>query len=171
MPVTVLDRTRTTVLDTGRFSTLDNQVDVTTGTVRAKARFANTKEALFPNQFVNVRLLLQTLKDVVVVPVGAMRNSSSGEFVYVLDEATRTVKQRPVKRGAATDDRIVIAQGLQAGEKVITEGADRAEGRRTRDAAGRCAGGGRGRRPARRPRCGFWRVGRMGRASCGLGRG
>ncbi|MFA6262681.1 MAG: efflux RND transporter periplasmic adaptor subunit, partial [Bacteroidia bacterium] len=125
MPVTALDRTRATVLGSGRFATLDNQVDTQTGTVRAKARFANAKEALFPNQFVNVRLLLQTVEGAVTVPVAALRNSSSGEFVYVLDEAARTVSTRPVKRGPATDEMVVIASGLQAGEKVITEGADR----------------------------------------------
>jgi multidrug efflux system membrane fusion protein len=125
MPVTALDRTRATVLGSGRFSTLDNQVDTQTGTVRAKARFANAKEALFPNQFVNIRLLLQTVEGAVVVPVAALRNSSKGEFVYVLDEASRTVTARPVKRGPATDTMVVIASGLEAGEKVITEGADR----------------------------------------------
>jgi membrane fusion protein, multidrug efflux system len=125
LTVTALDRTRTTMLGTGRFSTLDNQIDTQTGTVRAKARFANAKEALFPNQFVNVRLQLQTVQGAVVVPVAALRNSSKGEFVYVLDEAARTVATRPVQRGPATDEMVVIAQGLQAGEKVITEGADR----------------------------------------------
>jgi multidrug efflux system membrane fusion protein len=125
LPVTALDRTRITVLGSGRFSTLDNQVDTQTGTVRAKARFANAQEVLFPNQFVNVRLLLQTVEGAVVVPVAALRNSSNGEFVYVLDEAARTVARRPVKRGPATDEMVVIKEGLQAGEKVITEGADR----------------------------------------------
>jgi multidrug efflux system membrane fusion protein len=125
LPVTALDRTRSVVLGSGRFSTLDNQIDTQTGTVRAKARFANATEALFPNQFVNVRLLLQTAEAAVVVPVAALRNSSTGEFVYVLDEAARTVATRPVKRGPATDEWVVIAEGLQAGEKVITEGADR----------------------------------------------
>ncbi len=125
MAVTALDRTRTNVLGVGRFGTLDNQVDVQTGTVRAKARFANAKETLFPNQFVNVRLLLQTVEGAVVVPVSALRNGGNGEFVYVLDEAARTVATRPVKRGPATDEKVVIASGLQVGEKVITEGADR----------------------------------------------
>ena len=147
MPVTALDRTRATVLGSGRFSTLDNQVDTQTGTVRAKARFANAKEALFPNQFVNIRLLLQTVEGAVVVPVAALRNSSKGEFVYVLDEAARTVTTRPVKRGPATDTTVVIASGLEAGEKVITEGADRLkDGARVTlpgDAPASAAGGGR----------------------------
>ena len=125
MPATALDRTRSTVLGEGRFSTLDNQVDTQTGTVRAKARFANAKETLFPNQFVNIRLLLQKVEGAVVVPVAALRNSSKGEYVYVLDEAARTVTSRPVKRGPATDTMVVIASGLEVGEKVITEGADR----------------------------------------------
>lgn len=125
MPVTALDRTRTTVLDTGTFSTLDNQVDTQTGTVRAKARFANAKLTLFPSQFVNVRLLLRTIEGAIVVPVTALRHGNSGDFVYVLNEAERTVGLRPVTRGQATVDKIVITSGLQAGEKVITEGADR----------------------------------------------
>lgn len=125
LPVTALDRTRTTVLGEGRFSTLDNQIDVQTGTVRAKARFANAGEALFPNQFVNVRLLLRTLADAVVVPVAALRQGSDGDQVFVVDAATRTVALRRVERGPATGDQVVIASGLQAGETVITEGADR----------------------------------------------
>ncbi|NMM21403.1 MAG: efflux RND transporter periplasmic adaptor subunit [Rhodoferax sp.] len=125
LPVTALDRTRTNTLDTGRFSTLDNQVDTQTGTVRAKARFDNTKFALFPNQFVNVRLLLRTIQGGVMVPVTALRHGSKGDFVYVLNTAERTVALRPVTRGQATVDKIEITSGLQIGEKVITEGADR----------------------------------------------
>ena len=117
MPVTALDRTRANVLGNGRFATLDNQVDVQTGTLRAKARFANTKETLFPNQCVNVRLLLQTMEGAVVVPVAALRNGSKGKFVDVLDEAFRTAHTRPVQCGPATDAKVVIASGLQAGEK------------------------------------------------------
>ena len=125
MPVTALDRTRATALDTGVFASLDNQVDTTTGTVKAKARFANRALALFPSQFVNVRLQLRTIDNAVVVPVTALRHGNDGDFVYVLNAAARTVSQRPVQRGQATVDRIVIASGLQAGEQVITEGADR----------------------------------------------
>ncbi|MES2911938.1 MAG: efflux RND transporter periplasmic adaptor subunit [Pseudomonadota bacterium] len=122
--VTALDRTRATVLDTGVFGSLDNQVDTTTGTVKAKARFANSKLTLFPSQFVNVQLLVRTIENAVVVPVTAVRQGSSGDYVYVLN-ADRTVSLRPVTRGQATVDKVVIATGLQAGERVITEGADR----------------------------------------------
>lgn len=125
LPVTVFDRTRTHVLDTGRFEALDNLVDVQTGTVKAKATFANAKLNLFPSQFVNVRLLMRTIQNAVVVPVTALRHGTGGDYVYVLDAASRTVALRPVTRGQATVDKVEIASGLKAGEQVITEGADR----------------------------------------------
>jgi multidrug efflux system membrane fusion protein len=81
LPVIALDRTRTITLDTGTFSTLDNVVDVGTGTVKAKARFANAGGTLFPSQFVNVRLELDTIRNAVVVPATALRQSSDGAFV------------------------------------------------------------------------------------------
>lgn len=124
-PVAALDRTRQATLDEGVFLTLDNQIDPQTGTVRAKARFGNERHGLFPNQFVNVRLLLRTVKDAVVVPVTALRHGSDGAFVYVLDRPARTVSLRPVKRGQATVDMVAVTAGLQVGEEVITEGADR----------------------------------------------
>jgi multidrug efflux system membrane fusion protein len=125
LPVEALDRTRTDVLDTGAFLSLDNQVDVQTGTVRAKARFQNARGTLFPSQFVNVRLLLRTIERAVTVPVAALRHGSHGDFVYVLDRETRTVALRPVERGLATAERVQIVKGLSVGETVITEGADR----------------------------------------------
>lgn len=125
LPATAFDRTRTVALASGKFAALDNQVDVQTGTVRAKARFANADQALFPSQFVNLRLELRTIKGAVMVPVTALRNSSTGDFVYVLNAAERTVAVRPVTRGQATVDKVQIKTGLKAGEQVITEGADR----------------------------------------------
>jgi len=118
------DRTRTTVLEKGVFHALDNQVDTQTGTVMAKARFNNAGSSLFPSQFVNVRLELRTIKDAVVVPVTALRHGSSGDYVYVLQDG-QTASLRPVTRGIATVDKVQIVSGLQAGEQVITEGADR----------------------------------------------
>jgi multidrug efflux system membrane fusion protein len=120
-----LDRTRVDTLGTGLFAALDNVVDVQTGTVRAKARFANKTLALFPSQFVNLRLELRTIKDAVMVPVTALRHGSGGDFVYVLNAAERTVALRMVTRGQASATQIEIKSGLKAGEKVITEGADR----------------------------------------------
>jgi multidrug efflux system membrane fusion protein len=152
MKVTALDRTRATVLDTGVFASLDNLVDTTTGTVKAKARFANSKLTLFPSQFVNVRVEVRTIENAVVVPVTALRLGATGDYVYVLNGADRTVSLRLVKRGQATVDKVVIASGLKAGERVITEGADRLkDGARVvlpGDAPG--AGGGAGRQ-GRRP--------------------
>ena len=124
MKATALDRTRTNVLDTGTFASLDNQVDTTTGTVKAKARFDNSRLALFPSQFVNVRLQLKTLENAVVVPVTALRHGNDGDYVYVLNAEKRTVSLRPVTRGQATVDKIAVASGLAVGEQVITEGAD-----------------------------------------------
>lgn len=125
MKVAALDRTRTGVIDTGVFGSLDNQVDVQTGTVKAKARFANSQLALFPSQFVNVQLQLRTIEDAVTVPVAALRRGNEGDYVYVVNAAERTVSLRPVHRGQATVDKIQIVSGLKAGEQVITEGADR----------------------------------------------
>ncbi len=125
MKVTALDRTRASALDTGVFASLDNQIDIQTGTVKAKARFANSQLALFPSQFVNVELQLRTIQNAVTVPVAALRHGNDGDYVYVLNAAERTVSLRPVKRGQATADKVQIASGLKAGEQVITEGADR----------------------------------------------
>ncbi|MCE3604432.1 efflux RND transporter periplasmic adaptor subunit [Massilia sp. P8910] len=149
LAATAFDRTRTTALAKGEFKALDNQVDVQTGTVRAKARFANDDQALFPSQFVNLRLELRTIKDAVVVPVTALRHGGTGDFVYVLNPAERTVAVRPVTRGQATVDKVEVKTGLKGGEQVITEGADRLkDGARVtlptdKPAAG--AGGGRRR--------------------------
>jgi len=123
LEVTATDRNRSDVLDCGTFSTLDNLVDTTTGTVKAKARFENTAGLLFPNQFVNVRLTLRTI-DTLVVPVTAVRTGPNGPYVYVIAE-DRTVSMRAVKRGEATVDVIAITEGLKAGELVVTEGGDR----------------------------------------------
>ncbi|MYM36322.1 efflux RND transporter periplasmic adaptor subunit [Duganella sp. FT50W] len=124
LPALALDRTRTNTLDSGKFHAMDNQIDTSTGTVKAKARFANVKTALFPSQFVNVRLELNTIKDAIMVPVTALRHGAKGDFVYVLKE-DKTVTVRPVTRGASTVDKVQITDGLKLGEQVITEGADR----------------------------------------------
>jgi multidrug efflux system membrane fusion protein len=124
LTVTALDRTKTETLDRGVFSTLDNQVDTTTGTVKAKARFPNARGTLFPNQFVNVRLDLQTLAGVVVVPVTAVRTGPDGDFVWKL-ESDRTVSHVKVRRGPGTPTTVAILSGLSPGERVITDGGDR----------------------------------------------
>jgi multidrug efflux system membrane fusion protein len=125
MQAIALDRTRTQNLATGRFMAMDNQVDTQTGTVRAKARFTNDGGKLFPSQFVNLRLEVDTIKNAVTVPVTALRHGAGGDFVYVLNAQAKTVALRNVKRGQANAERIQITEGLQGGETVITEGADR----------------------------------------------
>jgi multidrug efflux system membrane fusion protein len=124
MQAKALDRTRSTVLETGVFTSLDNQVDTQTGTVRAKARFGNEKQQLFPSQFVNVQLRLRTIEGAVTVPLAAVRTGANGDYVFVLRD-DRTVQLRNVQRGQATADRVQITSGLQVGERVVTEGADR----------------------------------------------
>jgi membrane fusion protein, multidrug efflux system len=143
------DRTRTQELERGAFAALDNQVDTQTGTIKAKARFANAGNTLFPSQFVNVRLELRTIKDAVMVPVTALRHGASGDYVYVL-QPDRTVSRRAVTRGQATTDKVQIATGLKAGEQVITEGADRLkDGARVMLPGDKPQQGGEGRRGRR----------------------
>ncbi|WAC59015.1 efflux RND transporter periplasmic adaptor subunit [Brevundimonas sp. SL130] len=124
LPVLALDTTREKTLDAGVFSTLDNQISTTTGTVRGKARFPNSAGSLFPSQFVNVRMTLDTLRDAVVVPSTAVRQNEKTSFVWVVG-ADSTVSQRPVVTGVSTTTTVVITSGLKVGEKVITEGGDR----------------------------------------------
>jgi len=124
LPVSAWDSTRTREIDDGEFLTLDNQIDVQTGTIKAKARFANANASLFPNQFVNVRLLLRTIDAAVVVPVIALRHGPSGDFVYVAN-ADHTVSLRNVTAGVAGVDDVEITKGLAVGEEVVTEGGDR----------------------------------------------
>jgi multidrug efflux system membrane fusion protein len=145
LPVTALDRSRSAPLAQGAFSTLDNQVDPTTGTIRAKARFSNADGALFPNQFVNVRMTLDTLQNAIVVPLTALRTGPNGDFVWVV-KADQTVTQRPVTKGQTTATTAVIASGLQPCERVVTEGGDRlTEGGKIL-LPGQGGGGGRGGR-------------------------
>ena len=153
LAVTALDRTRKTELGQGRFSTLDNQVDTATGTVKAKARFENAAGSLFPNQFVNVRLLLRTLEGALVVPVTALRTGPKGDFVYVINE-DRTVSMREVKRGQAAVDSVVITRGLQKDERVVTEGGDRLQDGATVRLASDAPGGPGARPGASAPRDG-----------------
>ena len=124
LPVTAYDREGGEALAQGALATLDNVIDTTTGTVKGKARFANPAAALFPNQFVNVTVLVDTLKQQVIVPTTAIRHGPQGDFVYVL-QPDRTVKVAPVKIGPGSGETTSIAQGVSAGEVVITDGGDR----------------------------------------------
>ncbi|WP_116142309.1 MdtA/MuxA family multidrug efflux RND transporter periplasmic adaptor subunit [Paraburkholderia sp. BL27I4N3] len=124
LSVTAYDRSNTTSLEGGMLETLDNQIDTTTGTVKLRAIFQNSKNLLFPNQFVNARLLVDTIKDAVIVPTPAVLNGSMGPFVYVV-KADNTVTVRPVKLGPVDGERTSIKSGLAVGERVVIDGSDR----------------------------------------------
>lgn len=119
------DRDGRTRLALGRLDTLDNQIDIGTGTLRLKARFENADDALFPNQFVNVRLSLQRLPGAITIPSDAVQHGSRGSYVYVVHEAK--AKLRVLTLGPASGGRTVVSAGLAAGEAVVLEGLDRLE--------------------------------------------
>jgi multidrug efflux system membrane fusion protein len=124
LPVAALDRSQTTKLADGTLATLDNQIDTTTGTVKLKAEFPNTDESLFPNQFVNAALLVDTLKGAVVVPASAIQHGAPGDYVFLLG-AENKVSVRVVKLGPADGERVAVLSGLQAGDRVVTQGTDK----------------------------------------------
>jgi multidrug efflux system membrane fusion protein len=124
LAVTAYDRSGRTKLATGTLSTLDNQIDTTTGTVKLRAQFDNTDSALFPNQFVNVELLVDVLHDTPVVPSSAIQRGAPGTFVYLVN-ADSTVSVKPVELGPVNGDRIAVKSGLTPGEQVVVDGADK----------------------------------------------
>jgi multidrug efflux system membrane fusion protein len=109
------------VVDAGKVTVIDNQVDPTTGTVRLKGEFPNANLQLWPGQFVNVRLLIDTLRQVVVVPTSAVQRGPTGTFVFIIGEDS-TVAMRRVTVSRQDDVRAVIADGLKAGERLVTSG-------------------------------------------------
>jgi membrane fusion protein, multidrug efflux system len=122
--VTAYDRANLRELATGKVSAVDNQIDTTTGTVKVRAQFDNTDNALFPNQFVNARLLVRTLKNVVTVPTSAIQRGAPGAYVYVIN-ADNTVSVRPITTGAVDGITTQVRSGLSAGERVVIDGTDR----------------------------------------------
>ncbi|NVZ21619.1 efflux RND transporter periplasmic adaptor subunit [Pseudomonas costantinii] len=124
--VTVLayDRNKKSLLATGNLLALDNQVDTSTGTIKVKAQFDDSGNALFPNQFVNARLKADTLNQIAVVPTRAIQHGSKGDFVFVVNGDKASL--RTIKTGPSTADvSAVLDNGVKAGEQVITEGADK----------------------------------------------
>ena len=123
LSVQAWDRTESTQLATGVLRTVDNQIDTTTGTIRLRAVFDNTDDALFPNQFVNVTLGLSTLRDATVVPAATIQRASFGTFVYAIKEdGTATVRR--VTLGPAEGDRVAVTEGVAPGERIVLEGVD-----------------------------------------------
>ena len=124
LEVEAYDRDNTKRLATGKLLTVDNQIDTTTGTYRLKAVFDNTDDALFPNQFVNVKLRLDTLRGLVLVPSAAIQRGSHGSFVYVVG-ADSTAHVRPVTVAITQDSDTGTSEGLKTGDDVVLEGQDR----------------------------------------------
>jgi membrane fusion protein, multidrug efflux system len=118
------DRAEKTKLASGVLLTVDNQIDPTTGTVKLRAQFSNDDFALFPNQFVNARMLVDTLRGATVVPTAAIQRGNQGTFVYVVN-ADNTVSVRPLKLGPTQGEIVAVDAGVTPGEQVVTDGADR----------------------------------------------
>lgn len=122
--VEAYDREMKLKLAGGELTTVDNQIDPTTGTVKLKAVFANRENELFPNQFVNVKLLLDVKKDVIIVPSAAIQKSPQGAFAFVLKQ-DGTVSMRTVKSGITQGGETSVTEGLAVGEQVVVDGAER----------------------------------------------
>jgi len=124
VPVEAWDRSNKTRLAQGSLLSMDNQIDTTTGTVKLKARFTNEDDRLFPNQFVNARLKVDTLQDAIVIPAAGLQMGNDGHFVWVVGPEDK-VSKKAVTVGTQDSTKVVIASGLDAGEKVVTDGIDR----------------------------------------------
>ncbi|MGU3381434.1 MdtA/MuxA family multidrug efflux RND transporter periplasmic adaptor subunit [Klebsiella grimontii] len=118
------DRTNKQKISEGSLLSLDNQIDATTGTIKLKARFTNLDDALFPNQFVNARMLVDTEQNAVVIPTAALQMGNEGHFVWVLN-AENKVSKHTVTPGIQDSLKVVINAGLSAGDRVVTDGIDR----------------------------------------------
>jgi multidrug efflux system membrane fusion protein len=125
LPVTAFDRSGKVQLATGALITVDNQIDPATGTVKLKAQFSNEDNQLFANQFVNVRMLVDTKKDATVVPTAAVQRGTPGTFVYVVDKDSKVVSIKRVRLGPVQGEQVAIEEGVQPGMLVVVDGADK----------------------------------------------
>ncbi|KWE34398.1 MdtA/MuxA family multidrug efflux RND transporter periplasmic adaptor subunit [Burkholderia territorii] len=124
LSVTAYNRNNTVPLETGSLETLDNQIDTSTGTVKLRATFDNKEGLLFPNQFVNTRLLVDVMRNATIVPTAAVLTGSIGQFVYIV-KPDNTVTVRKVTTGPVDGERTSIVSGVAIGERVVTDGSDR----------------------------------------------
>jgi len=124
LPVEAYDRDDTTKIATGKLLTIDNQIDTTTGTYKLKAVFNNEKDNLFPNQFVNVHLLVDTKRNVTIVPATAIARGPQGTYVYLTQKDSR-VKIQPVTVTLNSGNSVAIGKGLRAGDTVVIDGQDK----------------------------------------------
>lgn len=123
LPVEAWDRSEQSLLATGQLTTLDNQIDTATGTLKLKAQFDNSDDSLFPNQFVNARLQVQTLNDAITIPADAVQYGSKGTYVYTIKDGKAAM--RLLKLGASEGTKVAVVEGLEEGEQVVLEGLDR----------------------------------------------
>lgn len=124
LPVEAYDRQQNKLLETGTLLTVDNQIDPTTGTVKLKALFTNNEDILFPNQFVNIQLLVDTLQNVTVIPTAAIQHGPDGTFVFLLN-SNNTVSVKPVTVGINFEGNTVINSGITVGQAVVIDGIDK----------------------------------------------
>jgi multidrug efflux system membrane fusion protein len=124
LQVTAYDRTQTTKLAVGKLAAVDSQIDIATGTIKLRAQFDNQDNSLFPNQFVNAELLIDTLHDATIIPSAAIQRGNPPTFVYVV-QPDNTVKVQAVKLGPSQGDNVAITDGLNPGDKVVIDGADK----------------------------------------------
>jgi membrane fusion protein, multidrug efflux system len=124
LPATALDRSAATKIAEGTLSTFDSQIDPTTGTIKLRAIFPNESEALYPNQFVNIRLLLDTHTNVTTMSTAGIQRGVPGTFVYLVN-ADNTVSVRPVQLGITDGNRVEVLSGLAPGDRIVVDGADK----------------------------------------------
>jgi membrane fusion protein, multidrug efflux system len=124
LTVEAYDRSNNTLLEAGKLSNLDNLINTTTGTLNIRSMFQNPEDKLYPNQFVNVHLLVDTISNTVRVPVPAVQRGEPGTFVYIIND-NNTVSVRPIKVGPTDGNFQAVLSGLKAGDKVVTDGTDR----------------------------------------------
>jgi multidrug efflux system membrane fusion protein len=124
LPATALDRGGANKIAEGKLQTFDSQIDPTTGTIKLRAEFPNESRTLYPNQFVNIRLLLDTHKDVTTMSTAGIQRGVPGTFVYLIN-ADSTVSVRPVKLGVTDGEHVEVLSGLQPGDRIVIDGADK----------------------------------------------
>lgn len=124
LPSAAFDRSGAKKIADGTLQTFDSQIDPTTGTIKLRAQFPNETEALYPNQFVNIQLLLDTHKDVTIMPTAGVQRGVPGTFVYLVN-ADNTVSVRKIDLGVTDGDRVEVRSGLQPGDKIVVDGADK----------------------------------------------
>jgi multidrug efflux system membrane fusion protein len=124
LKATALDRSGATQIEVGQLATIDNQIDTTTGTLKLRASFPNQTLDLFPNQFVNIKLQVDTLQGTNLVPSAAIQRGAPGTFVYVV-KPDNTVTAQPVTLGPDDGEKVAVTKGLEPGQVVVTDGADR----------------------------------------------